>query len=58
MQRVHKFKYGSLASGDNLNIYSGEPVAMVENQNLTYTQLRQMVADGKTIYINQIQCWS
>ena len=38
-----------LASGNNLNIYSGEPVAMVENQNLTYTQLRQMVADGKTI---------
>ena len=37
-----------LATGNNLNIYSGEPVAMVETQNLTYTQLRQIVEDGKT----------
>ncbi len=37
-----------LASGVNFNIYSGEPVAMVETQNISYTQLKQKVSDAKT----------
>lgn len=36
-----------LTSGVNFNIYNGEPVAMVEKENLTYTKLRQMVSDAK-----------
>lgn len=36
-----------LTSGVNFNIYYGEPVAMVEKENLTYTKLRQMVSDAK-----------
>ena len=48
MQQMHRFKYGYSASGVNFNIYTGEPVAMVEKQNITYTKLRQMVADAKT----------
>lgn len=32
----------------NFNIYSGEPVALVESQKINYTKLRQIVADAKT----------
>jgi hypothetical protein len=37
-----------LSSGVNFNIYSGEPVAVVENQQINYTKLRQLVSDAKT----------
>ena len=37
-----------LSSGVNFNIYSGEPVALVESQKINYTKLRQIVADAKT----------
>lgn len=36
-----------LTSGVDFNIYSGEPAALVENQNITYTKLKQMVSDSK-----------
>lgn len=36
-----------LTAGADFNIYSGEPVAMVENENLTYTKLKQMISDSK-----------
>ena len=42
-----------LYSGVNFKIYSGEPVAMVEKQNITYTQLRELVADAKTAISHQ-----
>ena len=37
-----------LTSGVNFNIYSGEPVAVVQNQNINYTKLRQIISDAKT----------
>ncbi len=37
-----------LTSGVNFNIYSGEPVALVETQKINYTKLRQIVSDAKT----------
>jgi hypothetical protein len=37
-----------LYSGVNFNLYSGEPVAMVQKQNMTYTKLRELVTDAKT----------
>jgi hypothetical protein len=37
-----------LASGVDFNIYSGEPVAVVQSQNINYTKLRQIVSDAKT----------
>jgi hypothetical protein len=37
-----------LSSGVDFKIYSGEPVAMVEKQNMTYTKLRELVATAKT----------
>jgi len=37
-----------LTSGVDFNIYSGEPVAVVQNQNINYTKLRQIVSDAKT----------
>lgn len=36
-----------LTSGVNFNIYSGEPVALVNAQNINYTKLRQIVSDAK-----------
>ncbi len=37
-----------LTSGADFNIYSGEPVALVETQKINYTKLRQIVSDAKT----------
>jgi hypothetical protein len=37
-----------LTSGVDFNIYSGEPVAVVETQKINYTKLRQIVSDAKT----------
>jgi hypothetical protein len=37
-----------LTSGVNFNIYSGEPVAEVLNQSITYTNFRGMVSNAKT----------
>ena len=37
-----------LTSGVDFNIYSGEPVAVVQNQNINYTKLRQIISDAKT----------
>ncbi len=37
-----------LTSGVDFNIYSGEPVAVVQSQNINYTKLRQIVSDAKT----------
>jgi len=37
-----------LTSGVNFNIYSGEPVAVIQNQNINYTKLRQIISDAKT----------
>jgi hypothetical protein len=36
-----------LTSGVDFNIYTGEPVAVVENQNINYTKLRQIIVDAK-----------
>ena len=35
-----------LTSGVNFNIYSGEPVAEVSNQSITYTKYRQLVTSA------------
>jgi hypothetical protein len=37
-----------LTSGVNFNIYSGEPVAEVLNQSITYTNFRGIVSNAKT----------
>jgi hypothetical protein len=37
-----------ITSGIDFSIYTGEPVALVEQQNMSYTQLRQVVSDAKT----------
>ncbi|MDD3985541.1 MAG: hypothetical protein PHY59_06605 [Methanobacterium sp.] len=37
-----------LKAGVDFNIYTGEPVAMVELQKINYTTLRQIVSDAKT----------
>ena len=37
-----------LKIGADFNIYTGEPVAMVELQEINYTKLRQIVSDEKT----------
>ena len=37
-----------LTSGVNFNIYSGEPVALVNAQKINYTTLRQMVSTAKS----------
>ncbi|MFY9639144.1 MAG: hypothetical protein WAK14_10125 [Methanobacterium sp.] len=37
-----------LTSGVDFNIYSGEPVAVVQSQSINYTKLRQIVSDAKT----------
>jgi hypothetical protein len=37
-----------LYSGVNFKIYSGEPAAMVQKQNITFTKLREMVTTAKT----------
>jgi hypothetical protein len=37
-----------LTSGVDFNIYSGEPVAVVQSQIINYTKLRQIVSDAKT----------
>lgn len=36
-----------IMSRNNLNPYTGEPVAVVENQNITWTQFRQDIASAK-----------
>jgi hypothetical protein len=36
-----------ITTEDNLNPYSGEPVAVVENQNMTWSQFRQDIASAK-----------
>lgn len=33
--------------GNNFNPYTGEPVAVMENQNITWTQFRQDIANAK-----------
>ncbi|MGB9978057.1 hypothetical protein [Methanobacterium sp.] len=37
-----------ITSGGNLNLYTGEPVAVVENNNITWSQFRQDIADAKS----------
>ena len=37
-----------ITSGGNLNPYTGEPVAVVENNNITWSQFRQDIADAKS----------
>lgn len=37
-----------LSEGVNFNIYSGEPVALVNTQKITYTTLKQMVNTAKS----------
>ncbi len=42
-----------LTSGADFNIYSGEPVALVDAQNINYTKLRQIVSDAKAALASQ-----
>lgn len=42
-----------LTSGVNFNIYSGEPVALVNAQKINYTTLRQMVSNAKSALASQ-----
>lgn len=42
-----------LTSGVNFNIYSGEPVALVNAQKINYTTLRQMVTNAKSSLASQ-----
>ncbi|UTB32951.1 MAG: hypothetical protein NKF70_01355 [Methanobacterium sp. ERen5] len=42
-----------LTAGVNFNIYSGEPVALVNNQKITYTTLKQMVTNSKSNLASQ-----
>ncbi|MDI6724324.1 MAG: hypothetical protein QMD61_06720 [Methanobacterium sp.] len=37
-----------IMSGGNLNPYTGEPVAIVEKQNLKWSQFRQNISDAKS----------
>ncbi len=37
-----------ITSGGNLNPYAGEPVAVVENNNMTWSQFRQDIANAKS----------
>ena len=37
-----------ITSGGNLNPYTGEPVAVVENNNITWSQFRQDIANAKS----------
>jgi hypothetical protein len=37
-----------IMSGGNLNPYTGEPVAVVEKNNIKWTELRQNISDAKT----------
>jgi len=37
-----------LNSGVNFNIYSGEPVAVVETQKINYSNLREIISNAKT----------
>jgi len=37
-----------LTAGVNFNIYSGEPVALVETQKMNYTNFRQIVSSAKS----------
>ncbi|ADZ09260.1 hypothetical protein Metbo_1013 [Methanobacterium lacus] len=42
-----------LTAGVNFNIYSGEPVALVNTQKITYTTLKQMVTNSKSNLASQ-----
>ncbi len=37
-----------ITSGGNLNPYTGEPVAVVEKNNMTWSQFRQEISDAKS----------
>jgi hypothetical protein len=37
-----------VVSGGNLNIYSGEPAALVDTQGITFSKLRQGLSDAKS----------
>jgi len=37
-----------ITSEGNLNLYTGEPVAVVENNNMTWSQFRQDIANAKS----------
>lgn len=43
-----QLKIWVIMSGGNLNIYTGEPVAVVENKGITWTQFRQNIASAKS----------
>ena len=38
----------TVVSGGNLNIYSGEPAALVDNQGITFSKLRQELANARS----------
>jgi hypothetical protein len=42
-----QLKIWVIMSGGNLNIYTGEPVAVRETKGITWTQFRQNIADAK-----------
>lgn len=42
-----QLKIWVIMSGGNLNPYTGEPVAVVNNMGITWTQFRQNIADAK-----------
>ena len=41
-----------ITSEDNLNPYTGEPVAVVENNNMTWSQFRQNISSAKSDVMN------
>ncbi len=41
-----------IMSGGSLNPYTGEPVALVEKQNITWSELRQNISDAKAEVMN------
>jgi hypothetical protein len=41
-----------IMSGGSLNPYTGEPVAVVEKNDIAWTQLRQNISDAKTSIMN------
>jgi hypothetical protein len=43
-----QLKIWIVMSGGNLNPYTGEPVALVEKKQITWTQFRQNLADAKS----------
>lgn len=48
----NQLKIWIIMSGGNFNIYTGEPVSVVEKKQIKWTQFRQNVADAKQDLLN------